>query len=89
LANTLQAKKRVRQNEKRRQHNSSHRSRIHTLRKRVAEALAEKDMQKVTEEYRKMTSYVDKMAHKKLVAKNWASRLKSRIATIILLFSYS
>ncbi len=79
LANTLQAKKRVRQNEKTRQQNASQRSTMRTYIKRVIKAIAEGKSEVALTEYRLMSSMVDKMASKGLIPKNKAARHKSRL----------
>jgi small subunit ribosomal protein S20 len=79
LANTAQAKKRARQNEKRRQHNASRRSEMRTYIKRVFKAVADKNLELATTEYRLASSMVDRMAVKGLIHKNKAARHKSRL----------
>lgn len=79
MANTAQAKKRVRQNEKARQHNASRRSEMRTYLKRVTKAISEKNLELANAEYRKATSMVDHMATQGLIHKNKASRHKSRL----------
>lgn len=78
MANTAQARKRVRQAEKHRQHNTSRRSEMRTfLKKAVAaiEAKGENTVQIIQE----TTSVLDKMAAKGLIHKNKAARHKSRL----------
>jgi len=79
LANTPQSKKRARQGEKRRQLNASQRSTMRTYLKRVNKALGESNLALAQTEYRLMSSTVDRMASKGLIAKNKASRHKSRL----------
>lgn len=79
LANTAQAKKRARQNEKRRQHNASRRSEMRTYIKRVFKAVSEKNHELAATEYRLASSMVDRMAAKGLIHKNKAARHKSRL----------
>jgi small subunit ribosomal protein S20 len=78
LANTPQSKKRARQGEKRRQLNASQRSTMRTYLKRVIKALGENNLTLAQTEYRSMSSMVDRMAAKGLIAKNKANRHKSR-----------
>lgn len=78
MANTLQAKKRARQNEKARKQNASQRSTMRTYLKRVIKAIAEGKSELALTEYRLMSSMVDKMVHKGLIHKNKAARHKSR-----------
>ncbi len=83
MANTIQAKKRARQNEKRRQRNASQRSTMRTYLKRVIKAAAEGKKDAAFSEYRLMSSMVDRMVTKGLIHKNKASRHKSRLDTLI------
>lgn len=79
LANTPQAKKRARQNEKHRQHNASRRSNMRTYLKRVIKAIDERKLELALSEYNTMSSMVDKLAAKGLIHKNKAARHKSRL----------
>jgi small subunit ribosomal protein S20 len=79
LANTPQAKKRARQGESRRQHNSSQRSTMRTYLKRVIKAIADGKPDAAKTEYQVMVSVVDKMVTKGLIHKNKAARHKSRL----------
>ena len=71
------AVKRVRQNEKRRKHNQSQRSKMKTLVKNAMEAT---DKEEAEEAFKKASSYLDKMAAKNLIHKNFAARKKSKLA---------
>ena len=79
LANTSQAKKRARQAEKRRDHNTSLRSKMRTFVKNTVYAIAEGDKDKATEAYKLATPMLDSMARKGLIHKNKAARSKSRL----------
>lgn len=79
MANTPQAKKRARQNTKRREQNSSQRSTMRTYIKRVVKAVAESKGELALAEYRLMASMVDRMVSKGLIHKNKAARHKSRL----------
>jgi len=79
LANSLQAKKRARQAEKRRCHNASQRSCMRTYLKRVIKAITDGNRELAGSEYLLATSVVDKMASKGLIHKNKAARHKSRL----------
>jgi small subunit ribosomal protein S20 len=79
LANTPQAKKRARQNNKRREHNHSQRSTMRTYIKRVVRAVAETKGELALAEYRLMSSMVDRLVSKGLIHKNKAARHKSRL----------
>ncbi len=71
------AVKRVRQNEKRRKHNQSQRSKMKTL---VKNALEATDKEEAEEAFKKASSYLDKMAAKNLIHQNYAARKKSKLA---------
>lgn len=71
------AVKRVRQNEKRRQHNQSQRSKMKTLVKNTLEATNKEEAE---EAFKKASSYLDKMAGKNLIHQNFAARKKSKLA---------
>lgn len=70
------AKKRVRQNKKRRDRNRTQRSKMRTLVNSVMEAT---DKEEAQELFRKATSYLDKMAAKGIVHDNKAARKKSQM----------
>ncbi len=80
MANTKQAKKRARQNEKRRQHNISRISDMRTHIKRTVKVIATKDANAAEVEYKLATSKLDKLANKGLIHKNKAARHKSRLS---------
>lgn len=71
-----QAIKRVRQNEKRRQHNRKQRSKMNTLVNNVLEAT---DKEEAQEHYKKAISYLDKMTAKGKIHQNNAARKKSKL----------
>ena len=79
MANTAQAKKRVRQAENHRQHNASMRSMLRTYVKRVIKAIQVGDKAKAESEYRTAVSVLDRMARKGLIHANKAARHKSRL----------
>ncbi len=79
MANTKQAKKRVRQAEKSRQQNMSYRSMMRTFLKKTAAAIAAKDMAKAEETFKIASKVVDKLASKGIIHKNKAARHKSRL----------
>lgn len=79
MANTAQAKKRVRQNEKKRLHNASRRSEMRTHLKRVMKAVGKGDQTLAQTEHKLASSIVDKLATKGLIHKNKAARHKSRL----------
>jgi small subunit ribosomal protein S20 len=79
LANTKQAKKRVRQAEKHRQHNTSYRSMMRTYIKRVVAAVEGGKPTEADEAYRIALPIIDRMADKGFIHKNKAARHKSRL----------
>lgn len=80
MANTVQAKKRARQSEKRRQHNASFLSMVRTSIKRVVSALAEGNAEKAQAAYKAAVPVIDRMADKGIIHKNKAARHKSRLS---------
>lgn len=83
MANTLQAKKRVRQNEKARAQNASQRSAMRTAVKKVLKAIEDKDQAAAWEAFRKAESLLDRAARKNLIHINKAARHKSRLTAHI------
>lgn len=83
MANTAQARKRVRQAERSRQRNASQRSMLRTYVKRVFAALNGGDKEGATNALRQATPVLDSMARKGLIHKNKAARYKSRLNTRI------
>ena len=81
MANSIQAKKRARQNEKRRQHNASLRSMVRTYLKKVDAAIASGDQANAQEAYTAAVPVIDRMADKGIIHKNKAARHKSRLNT--------
>lgn len=78
MANTAQAKKRVRQAEAKRQKNTSQRSSMRTHLKK-ARALADAGTDNAQLALRQAMSAVDTLAAKGLIHKNKAARHKSRL----------
>ena len=79
MANTKQAKKRVRQAEKHRQHNASMRSMLRTYVKRVLTAIATGDHKAATSSMQAATPIIDRMANKGIIHRNKAARHKSKL----------
>ena len=79
MANIASAKKRARQNLKRRSHNNSQRSMLRTQLKRVAAAIARRDKDAAQHAYREAVPVIDKMANKGIIHKNKAARHKSHL----------
>lgn len=79
MANSPQARKRVRQNEKRHQHNASYRSMTRTLIKRTKQAIESKVLETAQAAYQKMVPVLDRMGTKGLFSKNKMARHKSKL----------
>ena len=79
MANSAQAKKRARQNEKRRQHNAGLRSMVRTYIKKVDAALESGDAALAQKAYNSSVPVIDRMADKGIIHKNKAARHKSRL----------
>ena len=83
MANSAQARKRVRQTEKRRQRNMVLRSRMRTHIKKVHKAIGEGDQGTAHATFRAAQSIIDGMVRKGLIHKNKAARDKRRLAAHI------
>ena len=81
MANTAQAKKRVRQAEKHRQHNMSLRSKMRTSIKKVVKSLDAASKEDAGQALKAAVPIIDSMVNKGIVAKNAAARYKSRLNT--------
>ncbi len=79
MANTIQAKKRIRQNTKRRLHNNAQRSTMRTYLKRVNSAIEVKNQELASKELTLASSVLDNLVNKGLIHKNKANRHKSRL----------
>lgn len=79
MANTPQARKRVRQAEKRRQHNASFRSMMRTHVKKVVKAIQSGDRSAAEAAYKEAVPVIDRVAGKGLIHANKAARHKSRL----------
>jgi len=80
VAHSLSAKKRSRQNLKRRRINRARKSMVKTQVKRFEEAVRESDPAKVEQEYRLAQKKLDKVASTSTMHKRTAARIKSRLA---------
>lgn len=80
MAHSLSAKKRVRQNAKRRLINRSRKSEIKTITKGFDTAVAANDKKKAAEQYKLLVKKLDRIAVKRTIHKNKAARIKSRLA---------
>ena len=83
MANTAQARKRARQSDKQREHNTSQRSEFRTAVKNVIKAVEAGDKEAAQAVFSASTSVVDSIADKKIIHKNKAARHKSRLSAAI------
>lgn len=79
MANTVQAKKRVRQGEKHRIHNMGLRSAVRTSIKKVVNAIEAGKRSEAEAAYKSAVPIIDRMAGKGIIHKNKAARHKSRL----------
>ena len=80
MAHSLQAKKRVKQNTKRRTINRARKSQVKTQIKHFEEALETGDVTVADEQYKLVTKKLDKTAATSTMHKKTAARKKSRLA---------
>jgi small subunit ribosomal protein S20 len=83
MANSAQARKRARQAVKQNAHNSSLRSTLRTAVKAVRKAIEGGDKAAATQVFAASVSTIDRIADKKIIHKNKASRHKSRLAAAL------
>ncbi len=83
MANIASARKRARQDVVRNAHNSSLRSTLRTAIKAVGKAIAAGDKAAATSTLRASQSIIDRIADKRIIHKNAASRYKSRLAAAV------
>ena len=83
MANSKQARHRARQSTVRNAHNSAQRSRLRSAVKSVRKAIESGDKKAALDTLSKATSVIDRIADKKVVHKNTASRIKSRLAAAV------
>ena len=79
MANSPQAKKRARQNEKARKHNAGLRSMARTYLKKVDAAIEAGDAEQAKAAFAAAVSVLDRIADKGIIHKNKAARHKSRL----------
>ena len=79
LANTAQARKRVRQSEKARARNAAQKSNFRTSIKKVLKSLSDKNRDQSNVDFKEAMSAIDKLVIKGLIHKNKAARQKSRL----------
>ena len=80
MAHSLSAKKRARQNSKRRVINRGRKSMVKTQIKHVEAALSAGEPEQAAEQFRVLAKRLDKVAATSTMHKNTAARLKSRFA---------
>jgi small subunit ribosomal protein S20 len=83
MANTIQAKKRVRQNARHYQHNTALRSMYRTYIKNVVNAIQAKNKEEAKKVFAAAIPVIDRMVSKGIVHKNKAARHKSRLTSHI------
>ena len=83
MANSAQARKRARQADKQRDHNGSLRSTLRTAIKRVRKAIEAGDKVAAQSVFQESVAVLDRIADKKIIHKNKASRHKSRLSAQI------
>lgn len=83
MANIASARKRARQNEKRRRHNASLRSELRSAVKSVRKAIEAGDKGAARNVLQRATGVIDSVADKDIIHKNKAARHKSRLAAAI------
>ena len=83
MANSAQARKRARQAETTRQRNAGLKSSLRSAVKKVRKSIAAGDKTAATKELQAQQSIIDRIADKKIVHKNTASRNKMRLAQAI------
>ncbi len=79
MANSPQARKRARQNEKRRTHNASLRSMVRTYLKKTYAAIESGEAEAAQAAYNAVVPVLDRIADKGIIHKNKAARHKSRL----------
>ena len=79
MANTVQARKRVRQATERRQRNVAQRSLVRTHIKNVQKAIAANDLNGAQEAFKVAVPVIDRMAGTGQIHRNKAARHKSRL----------
>lgn len=83
MANIKSARKRSRQAVIRNEHNSAQRSTLRTAIKKVRKAVDAGDKDAATKECSAAQSIIDRIADKRIIHKNAASRYKSRLVAAV------
>ncbi len=79
MANIQSAKKRARQNDKRRAHNMAMRSRLRTALRKVLTAVQKGKKDEAQQVYKEAAPEIDRMVSKGILRKNRAARYNSRL----------
>jgi small subunit ribosomal protein S20 len=83
MANTVQARKRAKQSEKRRQRNTALKSEMRTALKKVRAAIQLGDKAAAQAQLRASQSVIDSMVGKGVIHANTTSRYKSRLSAAV------
>jgi small subunit ribosomal protein S20 len=83
MANTVQARKRAKQSEKRRQRNTALKSEMRTALKKVRAAIQSGDKAAAQAQLRASQSVIDSMVGKGVIHANTTSRYKSRLSAAV------
>ena len=83
MANTAQTRKRARQSEATRMRNASLKSALRSAVKKVRKSIAAGDKAAAAKTLQESQAVIDRIADKRIVHKNLASRTKSRLAHAI------
>lgn len=79
MANSPQARKRIRQNLKRNLHNTSQRSEVRTAIKNTLKSIKDNDKEATQESFKHTVVIIDRAAGRRIIHQNKAARLKSRL----------
>ena len=80
MAHSLSAKKRIRQNLKRRDRNRSRRSALKTRLRGCVDALTHREVEQAEAAFKDVCKHLDREASRGLIHRNLAARRKSRLA---------
>jgi small subunit ribosomal protein S20 len=83
MANTVQARKRAKQSENRRQRNTALKSEMRTALKKVRAAIQAGDKAAAQAQLRESQSVIDSMVGKGVIHANTTSRYKSRLSAAV------
>jgi len=83
MANIASARKRARQSEKHRRHNTALRSELRSAIRNVRKAIAAGDKKAARAVLQRASGVIDSIADKKIIHKNTAARQKSRLSARI------